>query len=487
MADFTFDPAELGPLDCTPWDEKLVERLSYLTPYDADELLSYVAEESAREALDYIKDDGQRIIIPITPAPVRFTSRHVKSLKRAFQTLAGAVAKVAAAWLDMPALQQVLPLQPYEADWLRLAQRAPGNPAEQVFHRWDFAINVSGDPDAEHFKLFEVNSVDVGGIHYAGAAHFVMDGVLMELGAPNVWGSPESCGADPRLILMTALMFHPAAKAIKGHRKLRVAIAENQDFTTGITEAESISKFFRQRFIKTECVDARRLEAHPEYGVAYLGKPVDVVYRNIELRDLADLEAAGGILAGMRAAAQAGKLLSSPFGELDHKSLWEALGSDEFSELFTADERQLIAQHVPWTRLLRERKTADRAGRQIDLAEYVRQNRSDLVLKPNRSCGGQGVTIGRITSVAGWEHALEAALKEPDTWVVQQRIPIPRRQTCRVTEDGRFEPDEVFTVYGGFNSVGGPGFVGRASHSPVVNVMQGGGLLAVMGKMPKGK
>ena len=286
---------------------------------------------------------------------------------------------------------------------------------------------------------------------------------------------------------MTALMFHPSSLEVKGSRKLRVAIAENQDFTTGITEAESIRSFFRKRFIKTECVDARRFETHPQFGVAYRGKPVDVVYRNIELRDLADLEKAGGDLSGMRAAAQAGKMLSSPFGELDHKSLWEALGSDDFAELFTADERRLIARHVPWTRLLRERKTDNPDTRMVELTQYVRDNQSDLVMKPNRSCGGQGVTIGRITSAAQWDRTLAEALQAPDTWVVQERIPIPRRQTCRVTDDGRFEPDEVFSVYGGFHSVGGPGFVGRASHSPVVNVMQGGGLLAVMGKMPKRK
>src|SRR5215831_16044138 len=80
-----FDPADLGPLDATRWDERLVERLSELIPYDADELLSYVAKESNRQALDYIKDDGQRIIIPITPAPVRFTARQVQGLRDAFE------------------------------------------------------------------------------------------------------------------------------------------------------------------------------------------------------------------------------------------------------------------------------------------------------------------------------------------------------------------------------------------------------------------
>jgi hypothetical protein len=478
-----FNPADLGPLDSMRWDEKLVERLSLLIPYDADELLTFLADESRRERLDYIKDNGERIIIPVTLAPARFTPRQVKSLRRAFETLSGAVAKVAAAWLDTPALQSVLPLEPYEADWLRLAAGAPGEPERQVFHRWDFALNLAGDPAAENFKLFEVNSVDVGGIHYAGATHHVMMCALMWLGAPNVWGSPRDSGADPRLILMTALMFHPTAKELL--RKRRVAIAENQDFTTGITEAESIRKFFRKRFIKTECVDARRFETHPEFGVAYRGKPVDVVYRNIELRDLANLEAAGGDLSGLRAAAKAGKMLSSPFGELDHKSLWEALGSGEFAELFNAELRQLIAQHIPWTRLLRGRTTSDLKNREIELPDYVRRNQSNLVMKPNRSCGGQGVTIGRISTSSEWERTLNRAIESPDTWVVQEYIPIPRRRTCRVNEDGCLEPDEEFAVYGGYCSIGGVGFVGRSSHSPVVNVMQGGGMLAVMGRMPR--
>ena len=104
-------------------------------------------------------------------------------------------------------------------------------------------------------------------------------------------------------------------------------------------------------------------------------------------------------------------------------------------------------------------------------------------MKPNRSCGGQGVTIGCVTSPSEWEHVLNDAIQTPNTWIVQELIPIPRRRTCRVNEAGRFEPEEVFAVYGGYQSVGGVAFVGRASRSPVVNVMQGGGLLAVLGRM----
>jgi hypothetical protein len=483
MSDFLFDPNELGPLDCTPADERFADRLANFTPYDAHEFLDYIEAKSGDVGLDYIKDDGTRIIIPITPTPAAFSARQTQSLRKSFEILAGAVAKVASAWLDTPALHHILPLEPYEAEWLRLSRDAPGEPAKQIFHRWDFALNLSADPDAEAFKLFEVNSVDVGGIHYAAAAREVMSTALRLIGIHKLTISHRQCGADPRLILLTAIMRHPSARNVG--RKLRVAIAENQDFKTGITEAESIRKFFRKRFVKTECVDARAFEVDAKGEVAYRDKPVDVVYRNIELRDLAELETAGGSLSGLRAAAKAGKWLSSPFGELDHKSLWEALGSEEFLGLFSAAERTSIGKHVPWTRLVSERRTDDRSGREIDLLDYIRRNRQSLVLKPNRSCGGQGVTIGKITAAAAWDRAIDTALAAPNTCVAQEFIPIPRRKTCRVTDDGRFEPQEVFAVYGGYHSMGGPAFVGRASSSPIVNVMQGGGLLAVLGKLPK--
>ena len=385
---------------------------------------------------------------------------------------------MAAAWLDSPQLQKVLPQEPYEAEWLRLSRRRRAI-SRRRFSSLGFALNVSDDPAAERFKLFEVNSVDVGGIHYSAATREVMADALRQLGTGGWTDTDAAAGGDPRAILQSALAEH---SRLLGQPLRRVAIAENQDFTTGITEAESICQYLRGLGLAADCVDVRKFESNPQHGVGYAGQAVDVIYRNIEWRDLADLEAAGGDASGLRAAAKAGKLLSSPFGELDHKSLWEVLGSAEFSDLFTPAERDLISKHIPWTRLLRERTTVDGTEKSIELIEFVRRRQSDLVMKPNRSCGGQGVTIGRIISAADWEQTLDAALQSPDTWIVQEYIPIPLRRTCRVAGDGRFEADEVFAVYGDYCSPGGIGLCGRAGHSPVVNVMQGGGMLPVLGK-----
>jgi diaminobutyrate-2-oxoglutarate transaminase len=208
---------------------------------------------------------------------------------------------------------------------------------------------------------------------------------------------------------------------------------------------------------------------------------VDVIYRNIELRDLVELQTAGANLKAFQAATAAGLLCSSPLGELDHKSLWEVLHGPEHWPSLTPLERKVVARHIPWTRLLTQRITHSPSGRLVDLPEYVRRHRSRLVMKPNRSCGGQGVTIGDVTSQADWERTLEQAMAAPCTWVAQELIPIPRRRSVTLSRTGRYRPQTVYTVYGLFSSPAGLAFVGRASPDPVVNVMQGGGMLAILG------
>ena len=287
----------LGPLDVDDWDRHFVEQLCSLDSSEVARFVRHIAEASSRAGLDYIKDDGQRIIIPVTFAPVRFTPEILAGLQAAFAGLASAVAKVAAAWLDSPELQQVLPLEPYEAEWLRLSRPAPGNQPAQVFHRWDFALNVSTDPSAEHFKLFEVNSVDVGGIHYSAATREVMADALRQLGTTGWTDADSAAGADPRAVLQSALQYHSQQL---GHPLRRIAIAENQDFTTGITEAESVCQYLRNHDVSADCVDVRKFEIDPQHGVGYIGQRVGVIYRNIEWRDLADLEAAGGDATGLR-------------------------------------------------------------------------------------------------------------------------------------------------------------------------------------------
>jgi hypothetical protein len=76
---------------------------------------------------------------------------------------------------------------------------------------------------------------------------------------------------------------------------------------------------------------------------------------------------------------------------------------------------------------------------------------------------------------------LAEALDVPNSWVAQEFISIPRRRTVERMPNQRFRTKPVYAVYGLFCSPFGVAFVGRASASPVVNVMQGGGMLGILG------
>ena len=355
---------DLGPLDCDDWDRQFVDRLCSLDSTEVAQFVGHIAETSSRTGLDYIKDSGERIIIPVTFAPVLFTPMILAGLRTAFAGLASAVAKVSAAWLDSPAVATSIAIGTIRSRVVASGAASTGRSTGAGFSSLGFRVERVVRPAADHFKLFEVNSVDVGGIHYSAATREVMAEALRQLGTLSWTDANAAAGSDSRKILHSALEEHSRQLGQPLHQ---VAIAENQDFTTGITEAESICQYFRKHALVADCVDVRKFEIDSQHKVGYAGHAVDVIYRNIEWRDLAELEAAGGDAAGLRAAAKAGKLMSSPFGELDHKSLWEVLGSTEFSDLFSPAEKNLIAKHIPWTRLLRERTTTDATGQSIEL------------------------------------------------------------------------------------------------------------------------
>jgi uncharacterized circularly permuted ATP-grasp superfamily protein len=100
------------------------------------------------------------------------------------------------------------------------------------------------------------------------------------------------------------------------------------------------------------------------------------------------------------------------------------------------------------------------------------------VLKPNRSCGGDGVTLGPFVSDAEWEHTVQEALSNPCGWVVQAFHAASTKPFLRV-KDGCTTLDDVFFSFGVIAMDDAVGILGRTSSRPVVNVSIGGGLLAV--------
>jgi hypothetical protein len=245
---------------------------------------------------------------------------------------------------------------------------------------------------------------------------------------------------------------------------------EDQSWKGGITEGPSLMRALDDADRRAVVADPREVE-WKDGRLFAAGAPVDLVYRSLELRDLVEIEQEGARLDGLREAFARGLVSSPPEGDLDHKSLLEIWSSPRFARLFNAAERAVLRRHVPWTRLLGARETEGPDGARIDLPAYARKKRRELVIKPNRSCGGEGVLIGRDTEAARWDRAIARAVSGREPAVVQARV-----DSARIRVPGA----RHFTTYGLLASDAALGFLGRAAPFPVVNVARGGYLMGVL-------
>jgi hypothetical protein len=203
--------------------------------------------------------------------------------------------------------------------------------------------------------------------------------------------------------------------------------------------------------------DGRALTAH--------GRRIDLVYRRVLINDIvARPDECRALVDAYRAGAVC--VANSLRCKIAHKKAFFAvLTDDRYAPLFTAAERDVIAAHVPWTRVVRE-----------EGAEDLRRRRDQLVLKPNDEYGGTGVTLGWETSEAAWDAAIERALQESGRgWVAQERINI-RRETFPVCADGALAERDMLIDFAPYIFRGRvAGFLTRLSSTGLANVTSGGG------------
>lgn len=141
------------------------------------------------------------------------------------------------------------------------------------------------------------------------------------------------------------------------------------------------------------------------------------------------------------------------------------------SDLFSAEERNAIAAHVPWTRRIAAELT-DWNGERVNLPDLLLRERERLVVKPGYSQGGHGVCVGRYTPQPLWEEAVVRALAEK-TWVVQEFLECSP-YLFQGPGDGCSLHDVVWGLFACGDTYGG-GFLRMVPHGQagVINAAQG--------------
>ena len=251
----------------------------------------------------------------------------------------------------------------------------------------------------------------------------------------------------------------------------RIAIVDWPDVPTR-NEFILFQRYFHEMGLECVIVDPRALDYRG--GRLYAdGGPVDVIYKRVLLHELVQ---EGGLDQPMiRAVRDRAVCMVNPFHcKILHKKASLAVLSDERNALrFRPDELEAIRAHIPWTRVVEERRTVYR-GESIDLLPFIAGHRERLVLKPNDDYGGAGIVLGWTVDGDEWERATATALASP--YIVQERVKIPSEPYPSLV-DGRLQVYDrmldtaPFVCYGEYAE----GCLTRLSTAALLNVTAGGG------------
>jgi hypothetical protein len=263
-----------------------------------------------------------------------------------------------------------------------------------------------------------------------------------------------------------------AYEAWSGTRALpRIAVLDWLDVPTR-REFTLFQEYAERQGVR--CVVADPRDAELRAGKLILGgEPVDLIYKRVLISEL--IERCGVDHVVVRAVRDRAVCMVNPFAcKILHKKASLAVLSDERNaELYTPQERQAIAENVPWTRVIEERRTTH-DGEPVDLVSFVAEHKDQFVLKPNDEYGGKGIVLGWEVNDTEWGTALRTALREPH--IVQERVFLPSEPYPSVVDGHLHIADRMldtapYVVYGQYVD----GCLTRLSTAALLNVTAGGG------------
>lgn len=478
-------PAEELGLSGLSLDSRVRKVFYAIDPATIVDLTARMTEECFRRQLIYLRGgqvEAIRVLLrPIGVMPDQLSYLHFVSL-----TILNALKRMPELYIQDFAVREVVPLGPAEEQWLWDSWGPSQRENNPVFGRLDATADFTSPMWKESLRFMEPNLCGVGGIHLGPTCEQLLADLVLPVVRAHDPQLVMETGQDQRELFIQEVIDHLEAIGRAGRN---VCFIEPKYAGDGPNEQQALAEYYHERHgLMILHADPSELSIH-KGDVWYEGGRVDIAYRDYEIRDLLALEAARGVdLAPLRLLFKQNRMISSIGGDFDHKSCWEILTDPRFTQkYFNADERQVFRRHVLWTRLLTNRQTTLPHGEAGDLVEYARKEHERLVLKPNRSYGGDGVFIGQAMSQTEWEQAIDEALGSADPWVVQRLTSIPVNEFPVVGDDGTVQVEPFYTVMGFAPTKYGLGIVGRASQKQVVNVAQRGGMCGVLIGRPPGR
>jgi len=105
---------------------------------------------------------------------------------------------------------------------------------------------------------------------------------------------------------------------------------------------------------------------------------------------------------------------------LNDKRILALLSERVESDLFTADERDVLERHLPWTRAV-ARGRASYRGVAGEVPDLLIEHRENFVVKPSFGFQGRGVTFGGSTPPDQWARLVTDAVAQGG-WLAQEKV-----------------------------------------------------------------
>jgi len=486
-------PAEERGLSGLSLDSRVRQAFFAIPPQTLAELAERMTEEAFKRKLIYLRD-GEAEAIRVLLRPTGIMPDQLAYLHFVSLTLINAVKRLPDLYVQDFAVREAVPLTPPEEKWL-WDNWGPGHrEMNPVIGRLDAVIDFTSPMWKDSLSFMEPNLSGVGGLHLIPTCEQLLADVVLPVMLAHDPQLRMEVGQDLREMFIQEVLDHLEAIGRAGRN---LCFVEPKYAGDGPAEQAALAEYYHERHGLT-ILHADPAELYLKKGeVWYEDSVVDVGYRDYEVRDIIALEHDEGVdIRPLRALFKQNRIISSMAGDFDHKSCWEVLTDPQFTQkYFNADERQVFRRHVLWTRVLSDRRTTLPGGETGDLLEFTRKEQDILVIKPNRSYGGDRVLLGPAVSRGEWEAAIEQAVSGDEhghesvqeQWVVQRLARIPVSEFPVAGADGSMGMEPFYVVMGLAPTKYGLSILGRASQKMVVNVAQRGGMCGVLIGKPAGR
>jgi carboxypeptidase Taq len=474
-------PAEQLGLAGAALDARVRQAVNFIPDSTLVHVDRRLAEDARASDVVYVHD-GTVETVRIMLRPLLVMPEQLGYLHHVCARIMSALARFPELYARDADVRRAVPLADDERAWFDEVWPKVAHAETPLYGRLDAVCDFTSARWQDSLRFMEPNLSGVGGIHLGPLAEtLVMRDVVPTLASYDPLLAIDA-PRDQRDLFLQVLLDHARALGCAGRN---LVLVEPKYVAEGPDEQSHLVEYYRtRRGIELSHADPRELRLVGD-DVYYENVRIDVAYRDYEIRDLLALEQEHGVrLDAIRALFLQNRMVSAIGGDLDHKSTFEVLTTEELAaRYFSIAERQLFRRHVLWTRIVSERRT-DTPDGPMDLLTYARDYREELVLKPNRGYGGAGVVLGSAESQGEWETLLGQALAvqhDPHKqWVVQAAATLPVHLFPVLDAEGRTHEEPFYAVMGFAPTDHGVGIISRVSQKQVVNVAQRGGLAAVL-------